>query len=142
MNRFLILTAASIVCMLNASCRLLPSQKAPVVDGPSEASSEPTAGVDEEGQVAAFGQTAPGEQSDALSPVPGGTTAAAPPADPAAPQPAAFELPDPSSATFPGEEEASDAPIPAPPPAAELRGLRSPKLPSNLPMSLDGKVNP
>lgn len=36
-------------------------------------------------------------------------------------------------------EEEQIAP-PPPTPAAELRGLRSPKMPSALPMSLDGKV--
>lgn len=152
MNRHLILSAAAAVCLLSASCRFLHLQKTP--DSVSQQQDAPQSpeqtsdGAPVELQVAAPGQTEQGKQSEAVSPVPGGLTPAAPVPDlpfvasPASvPMPGAFELPSPSA---PGERRIDDADelpaLPQPTPSAELRGLRSPQLPSNLPMSLDGKI--
>lgn len=152
MNRFGMFAAFAAVTLSAASCRLLPAQKSEdaVADSPMADGGAPKhAPENADAQVPAPATTAPGEQSGTLSPVPTGVPTAAPtPALPFAasaafvPMPGTLEPPSPSilTDTVLPDDTADHSTLPQPAPSAELRGLRSPKLPSNLPMSLDGKI--
>lgn len=153
MNRFGMFAALAAITLSAASCRLLPAQKAgggaaalPVADvgAPTEHAPE-----NADAQVPVPASTSPGELTNALSPAaailpPGAPAPDLPFTAPAAsvPMPGNLELLAPSVLGEPGlQDDANDLPaMPQPTPAAELRGLRSPKLPTNLPMSLDGKI--
>lgn len=130
------------VSSATTSCHLLHIQKARAAESTSAKTA--TSPPDTEEQVPAPALTPSGEIDPASHglPLPLAPTL---PGDPGAsftpavtPSPGVY-VPSPGEVTSPpGDEDA--LPPPPPPPAAELRGLRSPKLPSNLPMSLDGKL--
>lgn len=153
MKRYLILAAVAAACLFSASCRFLHMQKTPD-SVPTEQKLQDQKQTAEEApgeQGTAPSPTEPGTEAQAASPVQGGHAPAVPSPDlpftasaASVPAPGTLELPLPSVLGEPDlPDDADTLPVaPQPAPAAELRGLRSPKLPSSLPMSLDGKIRP
>lgn len=96
-----------------------------------------------------------GGAPDSMVPAPELSPAAVAPAESSAAQPASMVMQNDGTASSSSMRAPRDASLEAllsepkasapvlqapPPPAAELRGLRSPQLPTGLPMSLDGKI--
>lgn len=145
MNRLRLSAALAAASLLTTSCHLLHTQKAGLATATDDQTASPPAAT---GQVPAPALTPAGAIADGepLLTLPG--AAALPDNGPAgdfSPEAAAGTpagsayIPSPAEAAVTSDSEET-LPPPPPPPAAELRGLRSPKLPSNLPMSLDGKL--
>lgn len=141
MNRLRLFAALVAACAAFSSCCFLHTQKAGQACAPEEQTEENAAAP--ERQVPAPALTPEGAVAEGAEPDP--VLPPAPPLPGEPPVPALSTAAEgayvPSPAEFSSSADNEGAPVPPPPPpAAELRGLRSPKLPSNLPMSLDGKL--